>query len=116
MTYLILGQKIDLKSQSNGLNVSNKHNKAHTIFRYFFMNKSPLNQNPSATQPTSGFGMLISGLAAVPTDFDPAKCQPPAASSNARRMLTPLEIELLQKDKRDSFDKMLKIMKSQEQI
>lgn len=31
-------------------------------------------------------------------------------------MLTPLEIELLQKDKRDSFEKMLEIMKSQGQI
>jgi hypothetical protein len=31
-----------------------------------------------------------------------------------KRMLTPLEIELLQKDKRDSFEKMRVIMKSAE--
>jgi hypothetical protein len=31
-------------------------------------------------------------------------------------MLTPLEIKLLQKDKRDSFEKMLEIMKLQGKI
>ncbi len=122
MRYLILGRKIDLNSQSNKLTVPNELAKAHTDFRYFLMNKSPLNQNQSATQTasvnskgqaTTGFGMLISSLAAVPADFDTAKCQKSAASSNQRRMLTQLEIELLQKDKRDSFDKMLEIMKSQ---
>ncbi len=36
------------------------------------------------------------------------------SSSTQKRMLTLLEIELLQKDKRDSFEKMRVIMKSAE--
>ena len=85
------------------------------------MNKSQLNLDQLAIQTaltnnegqtTAGFGMLISRLAAVPADFDPASCIKSATSSNERRMLTPLEIELLQKDKRDSFHRMLEIMKA----
>lgn len=87
------------------------------------MNNSQLNKNQLATQTAStnnnghkaGFGMLISRLAAVPADFDTASCIKSATSSNERRMLTPLEIELLQKDKRDSFHRMLEIMKAQGQ-
>ncbi len=58
----------------------------------------------------------LGGLTSLATDSTALPSQKLAISSIQKRMLTQLEIELLQKDKRDSFDQMLEIMKSQGQI
>lgn len=56
----------------------------------------------------------IGGLNSLVMDLTVLPNQKHDISSKQIRILTPLEIELLQKDKRDSFEKMQAIMKSAE--